>query len=261
MPERHAKSAARDTFESLIVTVILAIFGATFVVEAFKIPTGSMKNTLLVGDHPLVNKFEFAYPRGPLSFLLPYRRIHRDDIIVFRYPGPREEALEPGEYFVKRVIGLPGDRIKIVNRQVYVNGKAVPQPFVRNTHPNEVLSGDNFPPSDPNELFAGGGTTEWVATIENYVHDGQLVVPPGEYFVMGDNREASWDSRFWGFVPRDLISGRPIFNYWSYETSSNAYKETSLGGRFKQIFSLVIHFFTRTRWRRTFPVSLFHMVR
>src|SRR5579884_2964886 len=124
MSEPYQKSSLRDTFESLVVTVILAIFGTTFVVQAFKIPTGSMENTLLIGDHLLVNKFAFAYPQGLLAPLLPYRKIHRDDIVVFKYPGRAEDAQEPGEHFVKRVIGLPGDRIRIFHRQVFVTASA-----------------------------------------------------------------------------------------------------------------------------------------
>ncbi|HLW78673.1 MAG TPA: signal peptidase I, partial [Terriglobia bacterium] len=123
MTEVQRKSAVRDTFESLVVTVVLAIFGTTFIVQAFKIPTGSMENTLLIGDHLLVNKFVFAFHSGFLSRLLPYREVRRDDVVVFKYPYV-DQAQEPGEHLVKRVIGVPGDRIKLVDRQVYVNGQA-----------------------------------------------------------------------------------------------------------------------------------------
>ncbi len=250
MSEPYKKSAARDLFESLVITVILTIFGTAFVVEAFKIPTGSMENTLLVGDHLLVNKFVFAEPKGIGSRLLPYRSIRRGDVIVFKFPGPASEALEPGEHFVKRVIGVPGDRIRIVNRQVFVNGKPIAEPYVRETYPGEMRPGDDFPPPDSEEL--PGSTSVWAAELPSYVHNGELVVPPRHYFVLGDNREESWDSRFWGFVPRRLISGRPLFIYWSYETPHGQYLETSLGDRLRQMVSLLIHFVTRTRWRRTF---------
>jgi signal peptidase I len=252
MAEPYRKSSLRDTFESLVVTVILAIFGTTFVVQAFKIPTGSMENTLLIGDHLLVNKFALAYPQGPLERLLPYRRIHHDDIVVFKYPGDSEDAQEPGEHFVKRVIGLPGDRIRVVNRKVFVNGKAVPEPFVRSTYPDEVRPGDDFPPVTWGEMQ--GATTTWRAEFQNYVKDGQIVVPPNDYFVMGDNREESWDSRFWGFVPRKLISGRPLIIYWSYETPRGQYEQDSLGDRLKQMTDMVVHFFSKTRWNRTFKL-------
>lgn len=249
MTDLYQKSAPRDVFESLAVTVILAIFGITFIVEAFKIPTGSMENTLLIGDHLLVNKFVFATPRGPWARLLPYRPIQRDDVIVFKFPGDPQDAQEPGEHFVKRVIGVPGDRIRISDRKVFVNGKPVSEPFVRNRYPNEVRPGDDFPPVTWDEM--DGATLTWRAEFQNYVKDGQIVVPPNEYFVMGDNREESWDSRFWGFVPRKLISGRPLFIYWSYETPPGQYQQNSLSDRISQLLSMGIHFFTRTRWGRT----------
>ncbi len=252
MSEPAKKSPTRDFFESLVVTVILAIFGTTFVIQAFKIPTGSMEDTLLIGDHLLVNKFIFGYPKGPLAAILPYRPIRRDDVLVFKFPGPPEEAQEPGEHFVKRVIGLPGDHIRIQDRHVYVNGKLVSEPFVRNSYPGQIRPGDNFPPPDSEVI--NGSTTEWSMKLPNYVKNGELVVPPNEFFVMGDNREESWDSRFWGFVPRKLISGRPLFVYWSFQTPSDQYTETSFGDRMKQWGSLLIHFFTRTRWRRTFKL-------
>jgi signal peptidase I len=248
--ETHKKSEVRDFFESLVVTVILAIFGTTFVVQAFKIPTGSMEDTILIGDHLLVNKFAYGFPLGMLAGILPYRPIRRDDIVVFKFPGPAEEAQEPGEHFVKRVIGLPGDRIRVENRQVYVNGQPVPQPFVRNAFPGQIRPGDNFPPPDSEVI--NGSTMEWSLKLANYVKNGELVVPPGEYFVMGDNREESWDSRFWGFVPRKLITGRPLFIYWSFETPPNEYAQTSFSDRMRQWGDLIFHFFTKTRWRRTF---------
>lgn len=252
MAEPYRKSSLRDTFESLVVTVILAIFGTTFVVQAFKIPTGSMKNTLLIGDHLLVNKFEFAYPQGPLARFLPYRKIHRDDIVVFKFPGDADDAQEPGEHFVKRVIGLPGDHIRVVNRKVYVNGKEVPEPFVRNSYPGQMRPGDDFPPVTWGEMQ--GATPTWRAEFQNYEQDGQIVVPPGKYFVMGDNREESWDSRFWGFVPRKLISGRPLIIYWSYETPQGQYEQNTLSDRLKQTAGMIVHFFSKTRWSRTFKL-------
>lgn len=252
MTDPYRKSSLRDTFESLVVTVILAIFGTTFVVQAFKIPTGSMKNTLLIGDHLLVNKFEFAYPPGPLAHLLPYRKIHRDDVVVFKFPGDSEDAQEPGEHFVKRVIGVPGDRIRVVNRKVFVNGTAVSEPFVRNIDPDMLRPGDDFPPVTWGEMQ--GATPTWRAEFQNYVQNGQIVVPPGNYFVMGDNREESWDSRFWGFVPRKLISGRPLLIYWSYETPSGQYEQNSLNDRLHQIAGMIVHFFSKTRWGRTFKL-------
>ncbi len=248
MPEPFRKSSPRDTFESLVITVILAVFGTTFVVQAFKIPTGSMKNTLLIGDHLLVNKFCFAAQPGWLRHILPYRKIHHGDILVFKYPSV-EPQQEPGTHFVKRVIGLPGDRIRVVNRQVYLNGAPLKEPYVRNTYPGLLRPGDNFPL--PYGEFLPGSTLSWEEALSHYVKDGQVVVPPGKYFVMGDNRENSWDSRFWGFVPRDLVSGRPLIIYWSYETPPGAYLRNSLADRVSGTLSMFVHFFTKTRWRRT----------
>ncbi|HEV2245530.1 MAG TPA: signal peptidase I, partial [Terriglobia bacterium] len=179
MAEPYQKSSFRDTFESLVVTVVLAIFGTTFVVQAFKIPTGSMEKTLLIGDHLLVNKFTFAYPHGDLGRLLPYRQIHRGDIVVFKYPGSPEDAQEPGEHFVKRVIGLPGDSVRVFHRQVFVNGTAVAEPFVRHSHADELRPGDDFPPNTWDEME--GATSAWRAEFQNYIKDGQLVVPQNQY--------------------------------------------------------------------------------
>ena len=253
MAEPYKKSSTRDTFESLVVTVILAVFGTTFVIQAFKIPTGSMENTLLIGDHLLVNKFAFAYHAGVLARLLPYREVHRDDILVFKFPGSLEEQSEPGEHFVKRVIGLPGDRVRIFHRQVYVNGQPLSEPYVYHALPDALRSGDDFPPPDLEYLH--GATALWSAEMPSVVKDGEVVVPAGKYFVMGDNREQSWDSRFWGFVPRELISGRPLLIYWSYETPRDEYMRISWSDRLSQIFSLLIHFPTRTRWRRTLTIA------
>jgi signal peptidase I len=252
MAEPYIKSSTRDTFESLVVTVILAIFGTTFVVQAFKIPTGSMENTLLIGDHLLVNKFAFAYHSGAWSRFLPYRDVRRKDVLVFKFPASSEEQSEPGEHFVKRVVGLPGDRIHISHRQVFVNGQPVSEPYVYHAYPDMERPGDDFPPTAADYLH--GATATWSDELPTEVKDGELVVPPGKYFVMGDNREQSWDSRFWGFVPWPLISGRPLLIYWSFETPHDEYMHTSLRDRIAQTFDLIIHFPTKTRWRRTFMI-------
>lgn len=252
MPEAIVKSSLRDSFESLVVTVILAVFGTTFVIQAFKIPSGSMEDTLLIGDHLLVNKFAFAWQFGALRHPLPYRDPERGEVLVFKFPGSGVEAQEPGEHFVKRVIGLPGDHIRVVHRQVFRNGQPLNEPYVHHDYPGQVMQGDDFPPQSAEYLR--GATAEWVSSMENYVQGGELVVPPGHYFVMGDNREHSWDSRFWGFVPRELVSGRPLLIYWSFETPEQEYLQTSLSDRISQTADLLLHFFTRTRWRRTFRI-------
>jgi signal peptidase I len=253
MAEPYKKSSLRDTFESLVVTVILAIFGTTFVVQAFKIPTGSMENTLLIGDHLLVNKFAFAYRSAALAHVLSYREVCRGDVLVFKFPGPPEEQSEPGEHFVKRIIGVPGDRVRIFHRQVYVNGQPLSEPYVYHAWPDMQRPGDDFPP--PDSEYLQGATALWTAEMPSHVNkEGELVVPAGNYFVMGDNREQSWDSRFWGFVPRELISGRPLLIYWSYETPRDEYMHTSWSDWLSQFGSVLIHFPIRTRWRRTFKL-------
>ena len=251
MAEASHKSSTRDTFESLVVTVILALFGTTFVLQAFKIPTGSMEDTLLIGDHLLVNKFIFAAQGGFLSRVLPYRELRRRDVVVFKFTPTGEDQTEPGEHFVKRVIGLPGDHIRIFHRQVYVNGTLQYEPYVRHdpAYADELRPGDDFPP--PDAEYLSGATSAWDAEIASYVKNGELIVPPGKYFVMGDNREQSWDSRFWGFVSRDVVTGRPLLIYWSFETPRDEYLHNSLNDRIAQLVDLVIHFPTKTRWRRT----------
>ena len=249
MAEGPKKSPTRDTLESLVVTVILAVFGTTFVIQAFKIPTGSMETTLLIGDHLLVNKFAFAYPTGKLARVLPYREIRRGDVVVFKFP-PSEDTSQAGEHFVKRVVGLPGDRVRILHRQVFVNGQVLEEPFVHHTYLDQLRPGDDFPLGTSDYLR--GMTTPWSDELPDHVKDGELVVPPGHYFVMGDNREQSWDSRFWGFVPRELVTGRPLIIYWSYETPREEYTRNSVWDKVTQTADLIIHFFTKTRWRRTF---------
>jgi signal peptidase I len=250
MDETGKKSLTRDTFESLIVTVILAIFGTTFVLQAFKIPTGSMEDTLLIGDHLLVNKFIFAPQRGVLARLLPYRDLRRGDVVVFKFTRTDTQQ-EPGEHFVKRVIGVPGDRIRVFHRQVFVNGVLQYEPFVRHDPDvtDELRPEDDFPRPDGEDLY--GSSPSGDAEMDSTVKNGELIVPPEKYFMMGDNREQSWDSRFWGFVPRSDVIGRPVLIYWSFETPRDEYTHNSLGDRISQVFDLIIHFATKTRWRRT----------
>jgi signal peptidase I len=153
---------------------------------------------------------------------------------------------------VKRIVGVPGDRIRIVHRQVFLNGQALNEPHVHHDYPDEAMPGDDFPP--PPGQYLRESTPEWAQEIESHVQNGELVVPPDSYFVMGDNREHSWDGRFWGFVPRPLVSGQPLLVYWSFDTPEQEYTETSLGDRLSQTADLLLHFFTKTRWRRTFHI-------
>ena len=186
------KSTLREYFESILVAVVLALFVRTFVFQAFKIPTGSMKPNLLVGDHLIVNKFIFAPAATGLErMLLPMRPIARGDIIVFKFPE------EPERDFIKRVIGLPGDTLELKNQTVMVNGQPLTEPYAHYL----------FPP-------AGEGQTDAFDLRRRY---GPVTVPDGHYFMMGDNRDDSQDSRFWGFLPQSYVKGRALFIYWSFD--------------------------------------------
>jgi signal peptidase I len=238
---RHTASFA-DYLESLLFTILIALFGTTFVVQAFKIPSQSMEPTLLVGDHLLVNKFIFGGHGAWYEKLLPYRAIRRGDIIVFKFP------YDDHPHYVKRVIGLPGDHIRIANERVYVNDKLLSEPYVIHDPSAEDPFDNNFPPHD--DSFAAGLRPEWAAAIAHYVHDGQLVVPPGHYFVMGDNRDRSWDSRYWGFVDRDAVMGRPIVIYWSVDATAQDYDHRGVDGTLRGMFEALLHLPSTTRWHR-----------
>lgn len=231
-----------DVVESLLVTILLALFATTFVLQAFKIPSGSMEPTLLVGDHVLVNKFLFGGRGAWYEKLLPYRSVRRGDIIVFRFP------YDDHVHYVKRVIGLPGERLRIINQQVYIDGKPLSEPYAIHSEAYDPL-GDNFPPLDQ-ALLQDRLRPEWAAQIGNYIQGGTLVVPPDRYFVMGDNRDDSSDSRYWGFVDRDAIMGRPMFIYWSVRATPDDYTDRSLSGTLFGIEDTLAHLPTRTRWHR-----------
>jgi len=228
--------------ESLLVTVLLALFGTTFVVQAFKIPTPSMEPTLLVGDHLLVNKFVFGGSGAWYERLLPYREIRRGDIVVFKFP------YDDHTHYVKRVIGLPGDRLRIADQQVYINGRPLDEPYKVHNGLYDTY-GDNFPPTHTH-FPRRNVRPEWGDQILRHVEDGELIVPPGRYFVMGDNRDSSLDSRFWGFIDRDSIMGRPLLIYWSVEATTEDYADRSLPGRITGLGRAVTELPSRTRWNR-----------
>ena len=251
-PVGPPKSIWREYFESAVVTVIMALFGMTFIVQAVKVPTGSMQNTITIGDHLLVNKFIFA-PGTSLPFL-PQREIKRGDIIVFKYPGnkydPRRDDRPDNKpivtNYVKRVIGLPEDRIRIEGHNVIVNGTVLPEHRIEAVDRNDNKSPLDIKRNPPR----GAGETYdvyWRSDVEEdgypiFDHEGdgrEIVVPAGKYFVMGDNRNNSEDSRWWGFVPRDLVIGRAMFVYWSYDESAPTSN------------NFLIDFFKNTRWSRT----------
>ena len=224
------KSTLREYFESIVIAVILALFIRTFVVQAFKIPTGSMEENLLIGDHLLVNKFVFGPTEtGAERTLLPVGTIKRRDIIVFKYPE------EPERDFIKRVIGLPGETVEVREKKVYINGTALDEPYVH------FLA----PPSAPSELHE-------VTSFDVRERFGPVTVPADQYFMMGDNRDNSADSRYWGFLRRDYIKGRALVIYWSYQSEREDYQDESAGATVKGLVSVFAHFFTRTRWDRMF---------
>jgi signal peptidase I len=197
------KSVVREYFESLVIAVVLALFIRTFVVQAFKIPTGSMEPNLLIGDHLLVNKFMFGpHLFGVEETVLPMQNIERLDVVVFKYPE------DPERDFIKRVIGLPGEQVEVRRKRVFVNGKMLDEPYAHYLEPLPPLSG---------EPDANGTATTSADPRENY---GPFTVPAGHYFVMGDNRDNSQDSRYWGFLPRDYIKGQALVIYWSYDAES-----------------------------------------
>jgi len=229
----------RNSIAEWTVTIILLLFGTTTLVQAFVIPTGSMEDTLLIGDHLLVDKLAYA-PGGPVSkFLLPYETIQRGDIIVFRYP------VDVTQTYVKRVVGVPGDRIRIVDKQVLRNGVKITEPYVY--HKTEYIDSyrDNFP-GDPNARIEAPAE----GMLEKSVVNGEVVVPPDCYFAMGDNRDSSFDSRYWGFVPRANIIGKPLIIYWSYDAPTEQLATSSIS--LDHALDLVQNFFGKTRWRRTF---------
>ena len=220
------------------ITIILLLFGTTHLVQAFVIPTGSMEDTLLIGDHLLVDKLAYSPARGAEKTLLPYQDVSRGDIIVFRYPMEIEQT------FVKRCIGVPGDRIRLVDKGLWLNGKPVREPYVYNKTEYIDSYRDNFP-SQPNVHLLPGARD----MLAHHVRNGEVVVPEGQYFAMGDNRDYSSDSRYWGFVPRANIIGKPLIVYWSYDAPTDA-----LAGPFAldHLLDMALHFPTKTRWNRTF---------
>ncbi|HEY2092503.1 MAG TPA: signal peptidase I [Thermoanaerobaculia bacterium] len=223
----HRKSTVREYYEALLIAVIFVNFARIFVFQAFKIPTGSMEDNLKVGDHIIVNKFIYG-PGTTLGGLLPLRPIKRGDIIVFRYP------LQPDTDFVKRVIGMPGDTVEVRDKIVSVNGTAQNEQYVVHEDPQVYPLQPALPePYRSRDQF------------------GPFKVPEGQYFAMGDNRDRSSDSRYWGTVPRSMIKGRAFMVYWSFRGTPPP-ADAPPSDRVKELFGVVVHFFTRTRWDRTF---------
>ena len=244
-PEKPRETTV-EFLASLAAVLVTGLFIITFIVQAFEIPSSSMENTLLIGDHVFVNREQFAPRTRWIGALLPYRQIRDGDIVVFLSPA------EPGLYVVKRIMGTPGDRIHLHDGIVYRNGERLDEPYVIHQATGNGYNPyrDNFPavaPSDFNNV-----TLEWQMAMKQNLQGDDLVVPEDHYFAMGDNRDVSYDSRYWGFIPRENVIGRPMFIYWSFETPPNEYLETGAGQRIGIIVHKIIHFFDETRWRRTF---------
>jgi len=258
-PTAKAEEEVRETpFEalaSICSVLVVGLFILTFLVQNFVIPSGSMEKTLLVGDHLAVDRITLAPPAGWMP-LLHYREPQRNDVVVFHKP-----VLDAsGEYtiLVKRLIGMPGDHLHLRNGIVIINGVAQDQPHAVPTTPeNHSDFLDEFPSVPPAATEGDpnlGTPEEWAVDFPNHIQNGDLVVPPGMYFMMGDNRHRSLDSRYWGFVPRENIIGRPLFNYWSFETPNDQMYKTKPSDELAWMAHVALHFFTDTRWARTFHV-------
>ncbi len=238
----RAADAPRGVIAEWTVTILLLLFGTTTLVQAFVIPTGSMEDSLLIGDHLLVDKLAYA-PEGIISrYLLPYQAVKRGDVIVFRYP------IDLNQTFVKRVVGVPGDRIQIVEKELWINGNKAEEPYV--VYKSDYIDAyrDNFPSIPTSMQIYEPAMT----MLREHVAEGELTVPDGQYFAMGDNRDQSLDSRYWGFVPRAHIIGKPLIIYWSYDAPTAHLQDP--GVSLEHVRDLAMNFFTKTRWSRTFKL-------
>jgi signal peptidase I len=249
--EQDRTETPLESLASICTVLAIGLFVMTFIFQNFEIPSASMVKTLLIGDHVLVDRISLAPPAkwAPFTF---YRDIRRGDIIVFFKPG------EPDLFLVKRTIGIPGDRIHLRNGVVYLNGVAQNEPQAgmpaSDDNPQHAFNAyrDDFPAVPPGPYDQV--TASWSYELPNHIVDGDLVVPPGKVFAMGDNRTESLDGRFWGFVPRENIVGRPMFVYWSFETPADQINKQSIGERLAFMGHILIHIFDQTRWSRTLHV-------
>jgi signal peptidase I len=245
--EQKHEETPLEAFASICGVLVVGLFVLTFIFQNFAIPSSSMETALLVGDHVLVDRTTLA-PPAPWAPFVHCRNVRHGDIVVFRKP-----TLEPNGdhlFLVKRVIGLPGDHIHLRDGVVYRNGQALNEPYIpQPPYPDYNPYRDDFPAVSPGDNT--DVTAEWAEALPSHIQNGDLVVPPGMYFCMGDNRPVSLDSRFWGFVPRANIVGRPLFVYWSFDTPESQQYKTSVGDRVAWVLHEALHFFDGTRWRRT----------
>ena len=248
-PEKQ-KETTVEFLASLAGVLVTGLFIITFILQAFEIPSASMEKTLLIGDHVFVNRVQFAPKTKWIGPIAPYGQIHFRDIVVFLSVDPRT----PDLYIVKRIMGLPGDRIHLRDGVVYRNGERLDEPYVTLPQDSTLYNPydpyrDNFPAVPPGEQ--PNVTTDWKLTMQSHVENGDIVVPPNSYFGMGDNRDVSLDSRYWGFIPKENIIGRPMFIYWSFETPEDQYQQREFSQRIGFLAHTIIHFFDETRWKRT----------
>ncbi len=253
--EKDARAVAEvetplESVASICTVLAVGLFLMTFVFQNYVIPSGSMEKTLLVGDHVLVDRMTLA-PPTKWAFWEHYRDVRRGDVIVFMKPN----AETPDLVLVKRAIGVPGDRIHLRNGVVYLNGVAQDETAAAKPKSDGDAQDAYDPLRDdfPKNGVPGGSTELWAQDEPSHVVGEDIVVPPGKVFAMGDNRTHSLDGRFWGFVPRENILGRPLFNYWSFETTADQMdaQQASMGARIGSFFTTAIHIFDKTRWKRT----------
>ena len=255
----EVKETPFEALAGICSVLVVGMFVLYFIGQNFVIPSGSMENTLLVGDHLLVDRISLSKPAHWMP-LVHYREPRRGDIVVFIRPAPQPEPDANGNpvylILVKRLIGVPGDRIHLHDGTLFING--VPQALPTDgleaptLPPDQQAYVDEFPSVLPTLNDSQGAVTPWIVDLPNHIQNGDLVVPPGKYFMMGDHRHASLDSRFWGFVPRENIIGRPLFNYWSFNATQDQMDQKGVGNQLAWFAHVAIHFFTDTRWNRTF---------
>jgi signal peptidase I len=244
-PVEKQSETTVEFLASLAAVLVTGLFIITFILQAFEIPSSSMEDTLLIGDHVFVNREQFAPRTKWMGPLLPYRDIKRGDIVVFLSPA------EPGLYVVKRIMGIPGDRLHLRDGVVYRNGEKLNEPYV--LHKGPLFYDpyrDNFPAVPASDAY--NVSSDWQQRMHSYIQGDDIVVPQDSYFGMGDNRDVSLDSRYWGFIPKENVIGRPMFVYWSFNTPPDQYRHTDFSERIGFLVHVVIHFFDETRWRRTF---------
>jgi signal peptidase I len=246
-----------ETIAGYCSMFVVILFMFTFLGQNFVIPSGSMEKTLLVGDHLLVDRVTLA-PEAKWMPLVHYREPRRGDVVVFIKPAADPDPITGAPTYpilVKRLVGIPGDHIRLRDGVVYLNGVPQSEPHAQPTTPeNHDEFVDEFPAMQPISRPGNMIPEAWAVEYFNHLEGGDLVVPPGNYFMMGDNRHNSADSRYWGFVPRENIVGRPLFNYWSFQSTEDQLETPGLAHQLRWMGHVALHFFSDTRWKRTFHV-------